>query len=79
MTRVDLKPELLRWACERAGYEVGDLAPRFPQLPAWERGDKRPTFKQLEAFAKAAHIGTRTKKRCDACASYPGAAAEIST
>ena len=55
MTRVAVKPELLRWACERAGYQPGDLAARFRQLPAWERGEKRPTFKQLEAFAKATH------------------------
>jgi Zn-dependent peptidase ImmA (M78 family) len=55
MTRVVVKPELLRWACERAGYQPGDLAARFRQLPAWERGEKRPTFKQLEAFAKATH------------------------
>lgn len=55
MTRVAVQPRLLRWACERAGYAVGDLAPRFPQLPAWERGEKQPTFKQLEAFAHATH------------------------
>jgi Zn-dependent peptidase ImmA (M78 family) len=46
---------MLRWACERAGYDVQALAHRIPQLPAWVRGEKRPTFKQLEAFAKATH------------------------
>lgn len=55
MTRVPVPPEMLRWACERAGYDVHDLAPRFPHLPEWERGEKLPTFKQLEAFAKATH------------------------
>jgi Zn-dependent peptidase ImmA (M78 family) len=55
MTRVPVQPELLRWAYERAGYDVHALAPRFPQLPAWERGEKQPTFKQLEAFARATH------------------------
>ncbi len=55
MTRVPVQPELLRWACERAGYDVHALAPRFPQLPAWERGEAQPTFKQLEAFARATH------------------------
>ncbi len=53
MTRVDVSPEMLRWACERAGCDVRDLAARFPQLPAWERREKQPTFRQLEAFAKA--------------------------
>src|SRR5262245_5750197 len=55
MTRVSVQPELLRWACERAGLEVRDLAPRFPRLPEWERREKQPTLKQLEAFAKATH------------------------
>lgn len=55
MTRVPVRSEMLRWACERAGYDVRDFALRFPQLPAWQRGEKQPTFKQLEAFAKATH------------------------
>lgn len=55
MIRVPVKPEVLRWARERAGYGPEDLAERFPQLPAWEREEKQPTFKQLEAFAKATH------------------------
>lgn len=55
MTRIEVRPEMLRWACERAGYDLRDIAQRIPQLPAWERGEKRPTFKQLEAFAKATH------------------------
>lgn len=55
MNRVMVKPELLRWARERAGHDIRDLAPRFPQLPAWERGEKQPTLKQLEGFAKAMH------------------------
>lgn len=54
-TRVAVRPEMLRWACERAGYDPRDLALRFPQLPAWERGEKQPTFKQLEKLAKATH------------------------
>lgn len=55
MTRVPIQPKILRWACERAGHDVRDLTPRFPQLPAWERREKQPTFKQLEAFARATH------------------------
>lgn len=53
--RVQLKPELLRWARERAGFDLAALAKRFPQLPAWESGDARPTLKQLEKFAKATY------------------------
>ena len=53
--RVEVKPELLRWARERAGFELGALAKRFPQLPNWESGNAHPTLKQLERFAKATH------------------------
>lgn len=53
MIRVDLKPELLRWARERAGFHLGELADRFPRLAAWEGGKERPTLKQVERFAKA--------------------------
>jgi Zn-dependent peptidase ImmA (M78 family)/transcriptional regulator with XRE-family HTH domain len=53
MTRVEVKPKLLRWARERAGFDLGALARRFPQLADWERGAAHPTLKQLERFAKA--------------------------
>jgi Zn-dependent peptidase ImmA (M78 family) len=51
--RVEVKPEMLRWACERAGFDLAKLAARIPQLPAWEQGETHPTLKQLERFAKA--------------------------
>lgn len=51
--RVDIQPELLRWACERGGMEGDALARRFPKLEAWVSGEARPTLKQLETFAKA--------------------------
>jgi Zn-dependent peptidase ImmA (M78 family) len=50
--RVAVRPELLRWACERAGWSPADLEGRFPQLQAWLEGRRRPTFRQLEHFAK---------------------------
>lgn len=55
MTRVPVPPKMLRWACERAGYDVANLAARFPQLPAWVRRERQPTLKQLEKLAKATH------------------------
>lgn len=51
--RADIRPELLRWARERAEISVAVLERRFPKLEAWERGNARPTLKQLESFAKA--------------------------
>lgn len=55
MNRVEVKPDLLRWARERAGLSTGALARRFPKLEAWERGALHPTLKQLEGFARATH------------------------
>ncbi len=55
MIRVDVKPELLSWARERAGIELDALVHRFPKLMAWEHAAARPTLKQLENFAKATH------------------------
>lgn len=55
--RVDVKPDLLLWACERAGRSVDALAQKqsLRKLPAWVAGDDRPTFKQLEKFAQATY------------------------
>jgi Zn-dependent peptidase ImmA (M78 family) len=53
VTRVPVKPELLRWACERAGKPESALAEKFAAFPHWLNGEKDPTFKQLEDFARA--------------------------
>jgi Zn-dependent peptidase ImmA (M78 family) len=53
--RVEVKPELLRWARERSRIEPDALANRFPKLDEWERGEALPTLKQLEDFANATH------------------------
>jgi Zn-dependent peptidase ImmA (M78 family) len=55
VTHVSVRPELLRWARERARLDPMEVEDRFPQFAAWERGDKHPTLKQLETFAKATH------------------------
>src|SRR5260370_40526362 len=55
MMRVEIKPELLRWARERSGVDPAALAHRFPHLDTWERRETSPTLKQLESFAKATH------------------------
>ena len=55
MTRVSVPPEMLRWACERAGYDVSHLAVPIPQFSAWVRRERQPTLKQLEKLAKATH------------------------
>ena len=56
MVRVDVSPELIRWARERAGLAQDDLTGTFAKLPDWEAGEVRPTLKQVEAFARRVHV-----------------------
>ena len=55
--RVNVKPELLRWARERADADIDSLVGKFPKYRQWESGEIRPTYKQLEDFAKSVHAG----------------------
>ncbi len=55
VVHVDVAPELLRWAVERAGWDEETTAQRAPQFTKWVRGETRPTLKQLETFAKNTH------------------------
>ncbi len=52
-----IRPELLVWARETAGYSVEQaakkLAVRPEQVEAWERGERRPTIVQLRKAANA--------------------------
>lgn len=53
---VQVKPELLRWACARSRCDEEVLRSRFPKLSAWKEGHTQPTLRQLEAFARATHV-----------------------
>ena len=55
MNRVEVQPELLRWARERSGREAEYLRKRFPKLDAWEGGTALPTFRQLADFARTTY------------------------
>ena len=55
VVRVDVAPELLRWAVERAGWDEETTVRRAPQFIKWVRRETRPTLKQLEAFAEKTH------------------------
>ncbi len=52
MSRVDVSPDLLRWAIERNNLQIDDYLKKTPQLLHWINGEKSPTFKQLQKFAK---------------------------
>jgi Zn-dependent peptidase ImmA (M78 family) len=54
-SRVNVKPELLRWAAERGSMSTAALARRFPRLDDWLLGQTEPTLKQLEQFAQFVH------------------------
>lgn len=56
MTRVAVRPEMLRWAVERAGLVPDDMQARFAKFPEWLDGEVHPTLKQLENFARVVHV-----------------------
>lgn len=49
--RVEVAPDLLHWAVERAGWDGETIRRRAPQLDEWVAGTRQPTLKQLEKFA----------------------------
>lgn len=51
VVRVDVAPELLRWAVRRGGWDEETTSRRAPKLSAWLAKSERPTLKQLEKFA----------------------------
>lgn len=55
VVRVDVSPEVIRWAKDRSGVDDARLVRRFSKLGEWERGQSSPTLKQLEDFARATH------------------------
>jgi Zn-dependent peptidase ImmA (M78 family)/transcriptional regulator with XRE-family HTH domain len=56
MIRVEVRPEMLRWARERAKLSIQHLERPFPKIESWEKGEASPTLKQLEKLAKATHV-----------------------
>ena len=50
-----VKPELLRWAFERAGYDEERAVGVFPRLTDWLSGSKFPTMAQLQDFSSKFH------------------------
>lgn len=52
--RVEVAPDLLRWAVERAGWDRETIGKRAPKLDEWLAG-LQPTLKQLEKFANDTH------------------------
>jgi len=55
VVRVDVAPDLLHWAVERAGWDEETTELRAPKLDEWTSGAHQPTLKQLEKFANDTH------------------------
>ncbi|MBF4554404.1 ImmA/IrrE family metallo-endopeptidase [Corynebacterium suicordis] len=55
VVRVDVAPELLRWAVRRSGWDEEIASRRAPKLSAWLDEKERPTLKQLKKFANDTH------------------------
>jgi hypothetical protein len=53
---VNIQPEMLRWAINRAGFTVEGMTEKVPQLATWLDGTKLPTVKQLEDFSKKTYL-----------------------
>ena len=52
MTRVEVRPEVLKWAAERSG-KGEHIKYDFPQWEKWINQELQPTLKQLEKLSKA--------------------------
>ena len=53
---VNIKPEMLIWAYERAGYSRQEAVHLFPILEAWLEGRKQPTARQAEQYAAKFYV-----------------------
>ena len=57
VTRLNnIRPEMLVWAFERAGFNEERAVEAFPKLASWLSGEKLPTVNQLQQFAKRFYV-----------------------
>ena len=56
--RMPITPEVLKWARERAGYSLEDLAAKtkFRKIAEWENGSLEPKYRELENIAKTLQL-----------------------
>lgn len=55
-TGINVNPDIITWAIQRAGYELHDFAEKFPKVTDWLEDRKQPTVKQLEKFSHKVHL-----------------------
>lgn len=54
--RINIKPEKLSWAIQRAGHDVAVYLCQHPDVASWYNQEKQPTLKQLEGFANQVRV-----------------------
>lgn len=54
--RLNIQPDMLRWAIQRAGISEEKAIETFPLLNAWLSQEKLPTLNQLKNFATKFHV-----------------------
>lgn len=55
-SEVQIDPNILRWAIDRAGFSLPDFFEKLPNAEKWIAQEKRPTAKQLEDFSRKVHL-----------------------
>jgi len=54
--QLDIRPELLVWAIQRAGLTVEELTRKGSNVASWIEEKNRPTVKQLEKFSQQVYV-----------------------
>lgn len=54
--RIDIPPDRLRWAIQRASFTEENAVKHFPILDDWLTEQKKPTINQLKSFAAKFHV-----------------------
>jgi Zn-dependent peptidase ImmA (M78 family) len=53
---VAVNPDILKWAIDRAGFDLDEFVSKLPNVEKWLSNEKKPTVKQLEAFSKKVYL-----------------------
>ncbi len=50
--QIAINPDIIRWARDRAGYDLDTAMQKFASIAAWEAGEASPTYPQIERLAE---------------------------
>lgn len=49
---IPITPSVIKWARERSGYTIDDIAKVYKKIEQWEKGESFPTYSQLEKLSQ---------------------------